>query len=357
MPYSVALFRVESRLNQKMKIKVLLTCILILFLSACAGKNSDPEAPTLDATRLYETASSLVTADYAVTQTLIPTETPTPTLTRTPIPTLDRTRPPLFTPTSELPCNQAAAGRPIDVTIPDDTKMGPGQPFSKTWRLENVGSCTWTRLYAVTFFSGNSLGARYTQNLQQPVPPGAMVDVTVDMVAPQNIGLYQSNWMLSDPDGALFGIGPHGDAPFWVRIEVVQLVTSTPTVTPTITRTPVVFITGEARLGDGDQLDLDRATLNPDDEDEVDLVYEYGGTPTHQLIPANDAVWAEFGNTEPSFGACVTAVLKDDPISFTQVPAGTYYCYRTSDNLPGWMLIVGIDGGKLVVRFQTWAAQ
>jgi hypothetical protein len=339
-----------------MKIKVLFTCILILFLSACAGKNPDPEVPTLDATLLKETAASLVTEDFAETQTLIPTETLTPTLTRTSIPTLDRTRPPLFTPTGEVPCNLAAAGRPIDVTIPDDTKMAPGQPFSKTWRLENAGSCTWTRLYAVTFFSGNSLGARFTQNLQQPVAPGAIVDITVDMVAPQNIGLYQSNWMLSDPDGGLFGIGPHGDAPFWVRIEVVQLVTSTPTVTPTITRTPVVFITGEASLGDGDQLDLDRAILNPADGDEVDLVYQYGGTPTYQLIPANDTVWAEFGDDEPSYGECVNAELDDNPLNFNQVPAGTYICYQTSDNLPGWFLIVGIDGEKLLVRIQTWAA-
>jgi hypothetical protein len=339
-----------------MKTKFLVTCILILFLSACGSKDQEIQVPTLDATRLNETAVSLVTADYAETQAIIPTETPTPTLTQTPIPTLDRTRPPLFTPTSEVPCNQAAAGRPIDVTIPDDTKIGPGQPFSKTWRLENVGACIWTRLYTVTFFSGNSLGARYTQNLQQPVNPGDTVDITVDMVAPQNIGLYQSNWMLSDPDGGLFGIGPHGDAPFWVRIEVVQFVTSTPTVTPTITRTPVVVITGDARLGDGDRLDLDRAMLNPDDGDAVDLVYQYGGTPIHQLIPANDAVWVVFGDEEPSFGECVSATLTDDPISFNQVPAGTYYCYRTSDDLPGWFLIVGIEGNKLAVRLQTWAA-
>ena len=340
-----------------MKTKVLLTCILILFLSACAAEEQVPQVPTLDATLLNETVISRVTADYAGTQAIIPTETPTPTLTRTLIPTLDRTRPVLFTPTSEVPCNQAAAGRPIDVTIPDDTKFGPGQTFSKTWRLENVGSCTWTRLYAVTFFSGNSLGARYTQNLQQPVTPGDTVDITVDMVAPQNVGLYQSNWMLSDPDGELFGIGPHGDAPFWVRIEVVQLVATTPTVTPTITRTPEVFITGEASLADGDQFDLDRAELNPPTGNEVDLVYQYGGTPTYQLIPTNDAVWAEFGDDEPGYGDCVNVTLQDDLISFTQVPAGTYFCYRTSDDLPGWLLIVGIDGEKLVVRIQTWAAQ
>lgn len=132
--------------------KILFACILTLFLVACSREEPTPEVPTLDATRLNETAVSQVTADIAQTQTHIPTITPTPTRTSTPIPTIDRTRPPINTPTREIPCNKAVAGQPIDVTIPDDTVMTPGQPFSKTWRLENAGSCTWTRQYAVTFF-------------------------------------------------------------------------------------------------------------------------------------------------------------------------------------------------------------
>ena len=234
--------------------------------------------------------------------------------------------------------------------------MMPGTSFSKTWRIENVGACTWTRQYALTFFSGNSLGARYTHNLQQPVNPGEMIDLTVDMVAPQNVGLYQSNWMLSDPEGNLFGIGPHGDAPFWVRIEVVQLITPTPTLTPTITPTPMVQITGSAVIVDGDQLDLDTATLNPPDDTEADLVYQYGGTPIHQLFPVNDTVWAVFGETEPSSGNCFDTTLNDEPISFNQVPDGTYICYRTSEKLRGWLLIEDFEAGKLTVSFITWAA-
>lgn len=342
-----------------MKQKLLTVCMLMFLLVACQAQvePTPTSLPTLDATRLLETAVSLVTADFAQTLTHVPTDTPTPTPTRTPIPTLDRTRPAILTPTRELPCNMAAAGNPIDVTIPDDTKMAPGMSFSKTWRIKNVGACTWTRLYTLTFFSGNNLGAQYSHYLQQPVEPGAMVDLTVDMVAPENIGLYQSNWMLSDPDGNLFGIGPHGDAPFWVRIEVVQVVTPTPTLTPTITPTPLVHITGNAELENEDLLDLDTAALNPTVEEDADLRYQYGGMPMHQLTPINDARWVVFGDSRPTLGDCFNKTLSDEPISFDQVLGGTYICYRTSQGLRGWLLIEGFDQERLNVRFLTWAAQ
>jgi hypothetical protein len=336
--------------------KIFFTCLLILLLAACRREPAPEDAPILSETQLFETAVNQVTEDMAETQTRIPTETPTPTHTSTPIPTLDRTRPPIHTPTAELACNQAAAGQPIDVTIPDDTRLAPGTTFSKTWRLVNAGSCTWTRLYAVTFFSGNSLGAQHNHLLQAPVNPGGTIDVTVDMIAPDKVGLYQSNWMLSDPDGTLFGIGPNGDAPFWVRIEVVQLVTDTPHPTATMTPTPVVYITGEADLGDGDQLDLDTAIINPDDVFDADLRYEFGTTPTHLLRPINGMVWAVFGGSEPTHNDCVGLDLAENAVGFDDVPAGTYLCYQTSEPMRGWLLIEGFGAGKLTVSFLTWSA-
>jgi hypothetical protein len=315
--------------------------------------------PTLDATQLSATAVSQITLDFANTQTHVPTETPTATETTTPIPTLERTRPSMDTPTSEVACNIAAAGQPFDVTIPDDTRIETGRPFSKTWRLENAGSCIWTRQYAVTFFSGNSLGANFTHYLQEPVTPGGVVDITIDMVAPDTIGIYQGNWMLSDPESVLFGIGPHGDAPFWVRIEAIQIITDTPTSTPiptsTLTPTPIVSITGEAALEDGDQLDLDSGTLNPDGEDAVDLVYAFEDTPLHLLTPLNDTTWAVFGDTEPRLAACSNVDLSDNAISFNEVPDGTFICYRTSQARWGWLMIEGFEAGILSVSFLIWS--
>lgn len=330
--------------------------LLALLLAGCQNRDSATTAPTLDATALNQTAVSQATLNAEGTQNA-PTApvTPAPTETWTPVPTLDRTRPSNSTPTAEIPCNQAAAGRPIDVTIPDGTVLAPGEPFSKTWRLKNVGSCEWTRLYTVTFFSGNSLDAIQTQYLAQEVSPGQTIDLTVDMEAPLEPGIYQSNWMFSDASGALFGIGPNGDAPFWVRIEVVQDVTDTPTPTPTITPTPVVYLTGNAELAHEDQLDLDSGTLNPGDATQADLVYQSGGDPAHVLMTMNGTQWAVAGESEPGFGDCNDAALSGNALSFADVPTGTYLCYRTSDALSGWLQIGEFTGGSLSVQFLTWA--
>lgn len=324
-------------------------------LAACAGVSSTIEEPALDATHMNETAIIQMTADFDNTELPSPTLTPTPRVTDTPIPILDRTRPPIQSPTSEVECNKAAAGSPIDVTIPDGTVRAPGENFTKIWRLKNAGTCTWTRQYALVFFSGSGLGAFQTNYLSQEVKPGEVVDLSIDMVAPQKIGIYQSNWMLSNGEGDLFGIGPHGDAPFWVQIEVMKLVTDTPQPTPTATNTPVVYLIGEADLGNGNQLDLDSGTLNPDDVTKADLFYQYGGTPTHILMTMNGMQWVVVGETEPTFGDCSQAALSGNAISFNEVPDGTYLCYRTSDSLLGRLRIEDFSAGKLSVSFLTWA--
>ena len=43
-----------------------------------------------------------------------------------------------------------------DVTIPDGTVLDPDESFTKTWRLKNSGTCSWTPSYAVIFSNGDS---------------------------------------------------------------------------------------------------------------------------------------------------------------------------------------------------------
>lgn len=335
--------------------KLLLVFSLALGLTGCGLNSSEVNVPTLDATSLNRTAISAATADYVQTQSMLPTPTLTLTSTWTPAPTIDRTRPPLQSPTPEIPCNQAAAGRPIDVTIPDGTLMTPGEDFSKTWRLENVGSCTWTRLYTLTFFSGNSLSAIQNHTLLQEVPPGATIDLTVDMVAPQTPGIYQSNWMLQDSQGELFGIGPNGDAPFWVQIEVRAPVTETPQPTPTLTSTPVVYLDGEAIMVNGDQLDLDTGTLNPGDITLGDFLYRFSSDVEQVLMPLNNLTWMVFGEDQPTLEDCVDADKNGDSIVFNTNDKDIYLCYQTSEALPGRLLIREFADGELRLEFITWS--
>jgi hypothetical protein len=107
-----------------------------------------------------------------------------------------------------------------DVSIPDNTNFGPNASFTKTWRLKNSGTCTWTTDYVTTFVSGDQMSAVYPVKLPNTVPPGNNVDVSVNMVSPATNGTYKGNWSLKNPSGRVFGLGVTGDIPFWVQIVV-----------------------------------------------------------------------------------------------------------------------------------------
>ncbi len=109
-----------------------------------------------------------------------------------------------------------------DVTIPDEMDLAPGEHFTKTWRLENAGSCSWGIGYLLYFESGDPLGGPSSQDLtSQTILPGETVDISVDLVAPQETGTYQGNWKLRSVKGEGFGVGEFSKA-FWVKINVVE---------------------------------------------------------------------------------------------------------------------------------------
>ncbi len=231
--------------NQAMRnnfLRFVLLFIILLVLAACRSDSSPTPIPSLppilSEEELLQTSIAQVTQAAFETLAFLPTATatstgvPTPQITQ--IPTIARSATPEPTPTSDLPCNKAGAGVPFDITIPDDSPMYAGQEFTKTWRLVNRGSCKWTRLYKLVFYSQNSMGAQYEQFISGEVLPGQAIDLSIKFYAPFAPGSYQSNWMLQNPNGNLFGIGFNADAPFYVRI----IVTDDPTPTPTITLTP-----------------------------------------------------------------------------------------------------------------------
>ncbi|MFH1524331.1 MAG: Ig-like domain repeat protein [Chloroflexota bacterium] len=116
------------------------------------------------------------------------------------------------------PCNWAQFI--ADVTIPDGTTFSPGATFVKTWRLKNIGTCTWTTSYAAVFVSGSQMGAPVAVNLPTSVAPGATVDITVNMTAPSASGHYRGNWELRNASGGLFGVGASASYLYWVDINV-----------------------------------------------------------------------------------------------------------------------------------------
>jgi hypothetical protein len=176
-------------------------------------------APSATTTPLAPATSTSTLVPATPTSTLVPA-TPTSTLAPTKVPT-NTPIPPTFTSTPKpSPVDWVKFEK--DVTVPDGAKFNPAATFTKTWRLKNIGSTTWNTHYALVFVSGESMGAQKVINLTSQVHPGDTVDLSVAMVAPTNVGVYQGFWMLRNSAGTLFGIGPDGDKPFWVKIEVVK---------------------------------------------------------------------------------------------------------------------------------------
>jgi len=108
-----------------------------------------------------------------------------------------------------------------DVSVPDGTILAPGGQFTKTWRLQNIGTCAWTSAYTLVFSSGNNLGGGATSVSAGNVGPGQIVDVSVNLTAPVLEGTYRGYWKLRNAAGLTFGLGATTQDPFYVEIKVV----------------------------------------------------------------------------------------------------------------------------------------
>ncbi len=102
-----------------------------------------------------------------------------------------------------------------DVTYPDNTTVTAGTTFTKTWRLQNTGSCSWTPSYALVFVSNNIMNGPTVQALSGNVNPGQTVDISVNLEAPSSNGTYTGNWGLRNASGVIF-------THFYVKIVVTS---------------------------------------------------------------------------------------------------------------------------------------
>ena len=88
--------------------------------------------------------------------------------------------------------------------MPDGTNFGPGQEFTKVWRMRSSGCAAWSKHSRFVFVGGDQMGAPESV----PVPEtdvGNTADIGVDMVAPGKSGTYRSHWQMRSPDGAFVG--------------------------------------------------------------------------------------------------------------------------------------------------------
>lgn len=193
---------------------------LSLVLSAC--KPAAPASPTatqMDANAVFTAAAQTAQAKMTEIAALTPTPVPA-TATNTPAPAT--ATPQATTPAAQTPSpttggsgSGSTAGDKAqfaaDITVPDGTRFSPGQSFTKTWQLKNVGTTTWTTDYSFAFVSGEKMGAPVSVKVPAQTAPGATVDISVSMVAPSNTGTYRGYWRMINAGGQFFDVSVYVD--------------------------------------------------------------------------------------------------------------------------------------------------
>jgi hypothetical protein len=211
-----------EQVNNKSKSKMLIFTLLVLVMMASLScgipainiEIGSSQTPVEDADEADNTRTPKPDGLDTGTPTATSTFTPTPTWTTQPTTNASPTPTPTNTP---LPCNWAQFIS--DVTIADNTEISANNGFTKTWRLKNIGSCTWTSGYRLVFSHGDRMNApdavAFTGGT---VAPGSTVDVSVNLTAPADAGTYQGYFKLRSSEGVVFGIGNGGQGAFFVKI-------------------------------------------------------------------------------------------------------------------------------------------
>ncbi len=165
--------------------KPLLTFLTLipLVLASCNLPSQATPTPTQGAELVLTAAAQTVEANLTLAAILNP-----PTVPVIPTSTLG---PPTVTlavsfPTSAAPAATATqdcdkADFVSDITVPDGTVFNPNDSFTKTWRLKNSGTCSWTPSYAVVFSNGDAMSGPATQALTANINPGQTMDISVNL--------------------------------------------------------------------------------------------------------------------------------------------------------------------------------
>lgn len=205
---------------RKSSLSLFLGTIGLALSLACNLLSPKPPDAASTLNPLYTSAAQTLEA-MATGVATTPLASPTTPLLPSASPTLPLTfssATPYSSPLAVSRCDAAAFVK--DVTVPDGTIFERGSAFQKVWRLQNVGTCSWTPSYTLVFVSGDGMNGPTSASLPGNVNPGQTIDLAVNLTAPSKDGHYRGYWKLRNPAGILFGIGTQADTAFWVDINV-----------------------------------------------------------------------------------------------------------------------------------------
>ena len=195
-----------------MKSKHLVIVLIIGLLITACGASPTPAEPTPDVAAVRTSAAQTVVAQFTLTAAVF-TATVRPPATETtdldPTATATATQPVVAQVTNaegtaiDLCDKYAWDVDTVDVNYPDNTLVAPGESFTKTWLIKNIGSCSWGEGYRMVFSYGERMSGEAVP-LEAVIAPGQEVEVSVTFTAPDLAGTYFSSWTMQNALGIPF---------------------------------------------------------------------------------------------------------------------------------------------------------
>ncbi len=149
--------------------------------------------------------------------------------------------------------------------------MSPGQPFTKSWRVRNVGACPWEADYSLVYVNGNRVEASMAAAplpIGHVVQPGETIDLSMSLIAPVVYGTYQGFFQMRDNTGKLFG------QVIWAGIQVPD---PNPPPTPTPVPAPPNVDVNPNLRADSTWINQGQCTAIRWDVDNVNAIYFVDG--------------------------------------------------------------------------------
>ncbi len=106
-----------------------------------------------------------------------------------------------------------------DVTIPDGTEVRSGEVLTKTWTLENYGTCTWNENYKIVWADKNYDNVQKLFDIGVNLQPGEQGEISVIFPA-QGEGATHISFLLADTDGNTFGLGERGKGDLYIEYRI-----------------------------------------------------------------------------------------------------------------------------------------
>ena len=196
---------------------ILITLVSAILIVACGSPPASVE-PTPDVAVVRTSAAGTVVAQFTLTAAAFTPTSAVPTNTSASEATAPAAATATATATGAVIAQVTnASGTPealcdsltydvatVDVNVPDNTVLAPGQDFIKTWKVRNNGSCEWGAGYVLAYAGYTDQMSGQFVALTDVVQPGEEVEVSVQFKAPAQAGTYLSAWQMRNPAGVTF---------------------------------------------------------------------------------------------------------------------------------------------------------